>query len=73
MLTAFFVAIHARFARELSQLPPGVEVVVFSGGGAPGADYRDFSATGELIDAGRAEVAAVLDRLGGTSTRPEPS
>ncbi len=62
VLTAFFVAIHARFARELAQLPPGAQVVVFSGGGDPSADYRDFSASGELIDAGRAEVASVLDR-----------
>lgn len=63
VLTAFFVAVHARFARELASLPPGVQVVVFSGGGDPAADYRDFSATGELIDAGRAEVARVLDGL----------
>ena len=34
-LTAFFVAIHARFVHELAALPPGVEVVVFSGGGEP--------------------------------------
>jgi NTE family protein len=67
VLTAFFVAIHARFARELSAIPEGVEVVVFSGGGGPGAEYRDFSASGELIDAGRAEVASVLDRYRGTS------
>lgn len=66
VLTAFYVAVHARFARELAHLPPGVEVVVFSGGGDPSADYRDFSATGELVDAGRAEVAAVLDRYRGT-------
>ena len=67
VLAGFFVAIHARFTRELALLPDGVEVVVFSGGGDPSADYRDFSATPELIDAGRAEVAAVLDRYRGTS------
>ncbi|HUA95576.1 MAG TPA: patatin-like phospholipase family protein [Acidimicrobiales bacterium] len=72
VLTAFFVAIHARFARELAQLPPGVEVVVFSGGGDPSADYRDFSASGELIDAGRAEVASVLDRYRGTAHDLQP-
>jgi NTE family protein len=66
-LTAFFVAVHARFVRELASLPPGVEVVVFSGGGEPSAQYRDFSATKELIDDGRAEVAEVLDRYAGTS------
>ena len=67
VLTAFFVAVHARFARELAHLPPDVEVVVFSGGGDPDADYRDFSGTGGLIDAGRAEVAAVLGRYGATA------
>jgi NTE family protein len=66
-LTAFFVAIHARFVRELALLPPGVEVVVFSGGGEPSGQYRDFSATATLIEEGRAEVAEVLDRYAGTS------
>ena len=66
-LTAFFVAIHARFVRELAMLPPGVEVVVFSGGGEPSAQYRDFSATAELMEEGRIEVAEVLDRYVGTS------
>jgi NTE family protein len=67
VLTAFFVAVHARFVRELAALPPGVEVIVFSGGGEPAGQYRDFSATDALIDEGRAEVAAVLDRYLGTS------
>ena len=67
VLTAFFVAIHARFTRELALLPPGVEVVVFSGGGEPASDYRDFSGSDELIELGRAEVASVLDRYRGTS------
>jgi NTE family protein len=66
-LTAFFVAIHARFVRELADLPAGVEVVVFSGGGEPSAQYRDFSATADLIEEGRAEVAEVLERYAGTS------
>jgi NTE family protein len=66
-LTAFFVAIHARFVRELSMLPPGVEVVVFSGGGEPSNQYRDFSSTAALIEEGRSEVAEVLDRYAGTS------
>ena len=66
-LTAFFVAVHARFVRELATLPPGVEVVVFSGGGEPAGQYRDFSATATLIEEGRAEVADVLDRYAGTS------
>lgn len=63
VLTAFFIAVHARFARELAAVPPGIEVVVFSGGGQPTADYRNFAGTAELVAAGRAEVAAVLDGL----------
>jgi NTE family protein len=66
-LTAFFVAIHARFVRELADLPPHVEVVVFSGGGEPSGQYRDFSGTAALIEEGRSEVADVLDRYRGTS------
>jgi len=66
-LTAFFVAVHARFVRELAALPPGIEVVVFSGGGEPAGQYRDFSATAALIEEGRAEVSDVLARYAGTS------
>jgi NTE family protein len=66
-LTAFFVAMHARFMRELAMLPPGIEVVVFNGGGEPSGQYRDFSATAALVEEGRAEVADVLDRYAGTS------
>jgi NTE family protein len=74
-LTAFFVAIHARFVRELAALPPGVEVVVFSGGGEPSGQYRDFSATATLIDEGRREVADVLGRDAGSleDLAPAPS
>ena len=72
-LTAFFVAIHARFIRELASLPPGVEVVVFSGGGEPSGQYRDFSGTATLIEEGRAEVADVLDRYVGTSQDLAPA
>lgn len=50
----------ARFPRELADLPPGVSVVVFSPG-SEGSDYRDFSQTPYWIDAGRREVARVLD------------
>jgi NTE family protein len=72
-LTAFFVAIHARFIRELALLPPGVEVVVFSGGGEPSGQYRDFSASAALIEEGRAEVADVLGRYAGTSQDLAPA
>jgi len=77
-LTAFFVAVHARFVRELAALPPGIEVIVFSGGGEPAGQYRDFSGTATLIEDGRAEVADVLDRyvpshdLGTPGVTPPP-
>lgn len=73
VLTAFFVAIHARFARELATLPPGVEVVVISAGGEPSADYRDFSASPELIAAGRAAAASVLDAAPDRGGAPAPA
>lgn len=72
-LTAFFVAVQARFSRELAMVPPGIEVVVFSGGGEPSAAYRDFSATVELITAGRQEVARVLERRDRATTRSLPA
>ena len=53
MLTALSIAVNARFARELALIPPGVQVVVINGVGSPGREYRDFSATQELIAAGR--------------------
>ncbi len=74
-LTAFFVAVQARFVRELAALPPGVEVTVFSGGGEPSGQYRDFSGTAALIEEGRAKVAQVLDGTapvpGGLPSSPE--
>ena len=30
VLTAFFIAVHAKFARELERLPEGVEVIVLT-------------------------------------------
>jgi NTE family protein len=61
VLTAFFIAIHAKFARELERLPPGVEVIVFSVDSDPVSRYDDFSGTGALIEAGRLNAETVLD------------
>jgi NTE family protein len=72
-LTAFFIALHARFERELELLPPGVDVVVFSGGGEPSIEYRDFSGTRELIEEGRREVAAVLDGAAAAAGGVDPA
>jgi NTE family protein len=61
VLTGFFIAVHARFARELQALPPGVEVVVFTVDNTPMPRYDDFSGTEELLAVGRANADAVLD------------
>ncbi len=65
VLSAFFVAIHARFARELAQVPEGVTVTVFAADDGSVTDYRDFSNAAGLIAAGREEVASVLEGRGG--------
>jgi NTE family protein len=64
MLNALFIAVHARFTQEMARLPPGIEVIVFSGGGESSRDYTDFSDTDALIAAGRAEALEVLRRHG---------
>jgi NTE family protein len=64
MLNALFISVHARFARDLSRLPEGIEVIVCSGGSAASRDYTDFSDTDALIASGRAEAVDVLRRYG---------
>ncbi|MHB8592813.1 MAG: patatin-like phospholipase family protein [Acidimicrobiales bacterium] len=61
VLTAFFIAIHAKFARELAHLPAGVEVIVFTVDSEPVSRYDDFSGTEALLSAGRANADSVLD------------
>ncbi|HYA68157.1 MAG TPA: patatin-like phospholipase family protein [Acidimicrobiales bacterium] len=74
MLTAFFIAIHARFALELTDLPEGVEVVVFTVDTDPVSRYDDFSATEALMSAGRENAEAVLRfwESGGIGDSREP-
>jgi NTE family protein len=69
VLTAFFIAVHAKFARELAVLPPGVEVVVFSVDSDPVSRYNDFSATEAFMAGGRANAETILDfwQAGGRS------
>lgn len=66
VLNALFISVHARFARDMAQLPPGVEVVVCSAGapGEGGRGFGDFSPTAELIAEGRREAAEVVRRYG---------
>ena len=60
VLTAFFIAVHTRFARQLTKLPHGVEVIVFTVDTEPVSRYDDFTATEALITAGRTSAEAVL-------------
>jgi NTE family protein len=71
MLNALLISVHARFARDLAQLPPGVEVVVCSGHEGATRDFDDFSTTEELIAQGRAEATEVVRRYG--LGRPVPA
>jgi NTE family protein len=61
LLTAFFIAVHTRFARERENLPPGVEVIAFCVGSEALSRYDDFSGSDALIESGRSNAAAVLD------------
>jgi NTE family protein len=64
MLNALLISIHARFARDLAQLPEGVEVIVCSGSEGEVSDFDDFSTTEALIAIGREEASEVVRRYG---------
>ncbi len=79
MLTALLISIHSRFARDMAQLPPGVEVIVCSGAQGGSRDFDDFSTTESLIAQGRAEASEIVRRYGlgapgrlTEATGPEP-
>jgi NTE family protein len=63
-LNALLISIHARFARDMAQLPPGVEVIVCSGDEDGARDFDDFSTTETLIALGRDEASEVVRRYG---------
>jgi len=64
MFNALMISIHARFARDMAQLPPGVEVIVCTGSEGAARDFDDFSTTEALIAHGREEAAEVVRRYG---------
>jgi NTE family protein len=64
LLNALFISIHARFAREMSEIPPGVEVILCSGSEGGARDFDDFSSTQALIAQGREEASEVVRRYG---------
>jgi predicted acylesterase/phospholipase RssA len=64
MFNALMISIHARFARDMAQLPPGVEVIVCTGSEGATRDFDDFSTTEALIAQGREEAEEVVRRYG---------
>jgi NTE family protein len=62
MFNALMISVHARFVRDVGQLPAGVEVIVCSGSPAGIRDFDDFSSTEELIALGREEASEVVRR-----------
>jgi|GEM_PF-141014 len=73
MINALFIAIHARFVREMSHLPAHVEVILCIGPEGMNRDFDDFSTTEHLIELGRAEASEVVRRYAlGTIAYPAP-
>ncbi len=64
MINALMISIHARFVREMAQLPPGVEVILCVGSDESVRDFDDFSSTESLITQGRTEASEVVRRYG---------
>ncbi len=64
MLNALMISIHARFVREMSQIPPGVEVILCVGSETAARDFDDFSSTEALITQGRDEASEIVRRYG---------
>jgi hypothetical protein len=58
------ISVHARFARDMAQLPPGVEVFLCVGNEEVSRDFDDFSTTESLIAQGREEASEVVRRYG---------
>jgi len=73
MVNALFIAIHARFVRDMAHLPEDVEVILCAGPEGTTRDFDDFSTTEQLIALGRAEASEVVRRYGlGTIAYPAP-
>lgn len=73
ILNALFISVHNRFARDMTQLPAGVEVIVCSGMEFGTRDFDDFSNTEALITQGRTEASEIVRRYGIGSPGPTAS
>jgi NTE family protein len=60
-LQAYWVARNGRFARDLAELPDGVEAVILPPGRRPDIRYDDFTQTRDLIRQGYENSARFLD------------
>jgi len=73
MVNALFIAIHARFVRDMAHLPEGIEVILCTGPEGTTREFDDFSTTEHLIALGRAEASEVVRRYSlGTIAYPAP-
>jgi NTE family protein len=73
-LLAYWIARNHRFARDLANLPAGVEAVVLPTGVRPDIRYDDFSQTPELVAQGYSLTAAFLgERAVAASARRRPA
>ncbi len=71
IVNALLIAIHSRFARDMAQLPDGIEVILCVGPEVATRDFDDFSTTELLIAQGREEASEVVRRYG-LGTIPYP-
>lgn len=72
MVNALLIAIHARFVRDMSHLPDGVDVILCAGPEGATRDFDDFSTTEHLIALGRTEASEIVRRYG-LGTIPYPA
>lgn len=62
-LAAYWIARNTRFARDLAQLPKGVNAIVLPPGDRPELRYDDFGQTNELLDQGYRGASEALDAI----------
>ena len=62
-LIAYWIARNSRFARDLAEVPKGVEVIVLPPGRRPDIRYDDFDQTEQLLAQGRDNARNYLDEL----------
>jgi NTE family protein len=76
LMLAYWVARNSRFARDLADLPDGVEAVILPPGQRPDLRFDDFSQTAELVEQGYRNASEFLsarsDEIAAGGERPRP-